>query len=300
MGAYFDGLEKASFGGVVFPIEDVTISSTQRHHIHEYPHTPGGALEKLGRRPYTIRVTPVFDEGIENYGNEVTPLYPNRLNALQQFYENEVSSSLVIPTLGSIQAFMTSFSRRASHTNRSGERVEMEFVEDQSSRFLVSELVNSNTAADVAAKSAELIELAEQAGIKSDLFDQINEIANFVLGIADTAELYSNYAAGKIQGLALIVQKADATIEAFQNPENWRVLEALKDLASSVRGLYDNFTAGDLAPRVYTTPRQMTIQEVSLAIYGRTDRSFDLLQLNPIEDSLAIPIGRAIRYLTIE
>jgi prophage DNA circulation protein len=303
MAPHFDGLQACSFGGIAFPVEDVAVSGSQRHHVHEYPHTPGGALEKLGRAPYRIRVVPVFDEGIDRYDNDAMPLYPDRLNALQQFYENEVSANLVIPTLGSIQAFMSAFSRRMSSGLRSGERVEMEFVEDQSSRFLVQDMIRSDTANDLSLKADALTEAATRAGFfdaVADVFNKITEIANDVLAIADTAEFYGNYAAGKLATLSTLIQQADARVTYLQSPENWLVLEALKDLGASAKGLYDTVVGENYRPRYFQVPRLMTIQEVSLAIYGRTDMAIDLLQMNAIEDSMAIPQGTQIRWILVE
>lgn len=46
----------------------------------------------------------------------------------------------------------------------------------------------------------------------------------------------------------------------------------------------------------YTTPRRMSITEVSVAIFGDTSHTRDLLVMNSLEDALHIPSLTAIRH----
>ena len=63
----FSQLLFASFDGIQFPVRKVNVKGGIRHHNHEFPKAPGAALEKLGRRPYMISMSPVF------YNNLLTP-----------------------------------------------------------------------------------------------------------------------------------------------------------------------------------------------------------------------------------
>lgn len=307
MAAFFDGVQRCRFGVFYFPIRDLSISSSQRHHMHEYPHTPGGQLEKLGRRPYQIRIEPVFDESITLYdrgarGNAMR-LYPDVLNNLQKMYEYEVSATLIIPALGGMECFMSSFERKFSAGLLSGEQVHMEFVEDMTEAFVTANIFRSSNvllpeqAKDLfdAAKALQDYALAKPE--EKDLFTQIGDLADDIFSVIDQGELFANQAAGKLQQFSQIVQRADQKLSMLQNPENWQVTEALKDLWSSGQNLLESVTKEDSAPRFYTVPRTMTIQDAAQAIYGTTEKSFDLLQLNTIEDTLAIPAGKQLRYI---
>ena len=41
----------------------------------------------------------------------------------------------------------------------------------------------------------------------------------------------------------------------------------------------------------------MTIGQVAVAIYGDSSRAVELMQINPIEDALAIKSGTKLRYV---
>lgn len=296
MAVRFDGLQRAQFGGIFFPVEEVSLIGTQRHHIHEFPHTPGGALEKLGRRPYIIRIVPVFDEGITSYAKDNgLPLYPDGLERLRLLYEQETTSSLTLPTLGTIQAFMTNFSQRMVASLRSGERCEFEFVEDQSTRFLLGDLVQVSTAG-IQDQAKTLLDLSQDAGIRDSLLDKIQAAAGKVQALLGTADFYATLFEAKVLALVDRCSQADRLVTAFKDPLNYKVLEALKELWASSIALGKNIAGKASKVAEYVTPKLMTIQDVSAAVYGTTDKSFDILQINAVDDAFAIPAGVTLKY----
>src|SRR5262249_28189814 len=133
----FDQLQRASFDGVPFPVESVDVTSDLRHHVHEYPHTAGGDPEKLGRSLYRIQMLGNFQATFRAYPK----LWPEALTKLRKTFEAEKTADLVIPTIGTIKAFITKWRQRSTAKIRSGEKVEIEFLEDQASAFLVEKQI---------------------------------------------------------------------------------------------------------------------------------------------------------------
>src|SRR5438105_4964362 len=136
MPVYFDTLQRASFGGAEFPVESVSIVGGLRDHIHEYPHSQGGAPEKMGRKLYTIRMKAVFQTKFKLYPG----LYPNTLNFLRKMFEEQSSADLVVPTIGTMTAYCRNWTQEMEWRIRNGEKADFEFVEDLAQDFLVTDL----------------------------------------------------------------------------------------------------------------------------------------------------------------
>lgn len=293
--AYFDGLQWAQFGGIHFPVTEITLSSQQRHHLHEYPHTPGSALEKLGRKSYTIRVSPIFDEDIRKYDQiNGIRLYPDALERLQFLFEEETTAALTIPTLGTIDAFMITFSRRMDAMVRSGEKADMEFVEDQSSVFLVEQTMRVVQDLPAAVTLLQFLPVKVRPEEKT-LLEEILAAVNATFALVDSGERFINKIAAKVDMVSQLIQRAEQKIAWLQHPENWRVVEALKELDASARSLVTT-AAMENGPRVFVVPTRMTLQQISQSIYKTTERSLDVLRMNDIEDDLRVPAGSKIRY----
>lgn len=297
MAAYLDTLPRASFNGVEFAWDDLSIRSSLRHHVHEYRHTGGGALEKQGRSLYRIRFAGWFDEQLASLKKPFKGNYPEGLYAIRTMFENEETHDLVVPTLGTIKACLVEFEQRSTpEKNRSGERAELAFIEDQSSKFLVESLFIDLTSSGLPSAMTGILDTATSLKVPTNIFDDITDAVNGVLAIRDTADMYSQLAAAKVLGLANLLGEADRTLDALQDPTNHALLEAVKVLWAQTNELAKNVTGNQAAIHTKTTPRRMTIQEVSVWIFGRSDRSFDILQLNEFDDALAIPGGTSVRY----
>jgi prophage DNA circulation protein len=303
---FFDKLPKAEFGGLKFPYTSIQVSGGWRHHIHEWPHVNGGAIEKIGRELYRFSVTPVFDENVDyDDENNGLPLYPEVLRELQRLFHTAAVSQLIMPTVGSMPAFISKFSRRINVALRSGEEVSLEFIEDRSVNYKIPGALPSGTggvrrrkllwenAIDDYIKKSN----ATKTAADIDLLDQITGFADSVLAIVDSVELITNQVAGKLGQLSQLVQRADRALSFISNPQAWPVVESGKNLWQSVNDLKDTATrANDV--REYVTPAQMTLPSLSAAVYGGdASRGRDILDMNSIEDALAIPAGTVIRYL---
>lgn len=298
--AAFDSLLKAQFAGLYFPVEGVAIDGVQRIHVHEYPHTDGGKLERLGRKPYNIRFMPIFDEGIVQYDafNNGRPLYPDVLVALHQKWVQGEIGDLVIPTMGTISAFMVGFKRSMAPNLRSGERVELDFIEVMNERFRLGETVVSDGRSSIAAKhkAISVLPLSDPKGPRDNIFDKIDAAVNRLLAVQDQGDLFLSQVSAKVEKLTNLISLATQRVEALQQPENWRVLEAYKELWFAANEA-KRAASERVKPHIYHPPHEMTIQEVAMAIFGSTDRTMELLQMNVIENADAIPRNFPIRFI---
>ena len=130
----FDTLQRASFQGIEFPITSMTLKGGIRDHIHEYPHAAGGAPEKLGRKLYEVSMQANFQSTFRAYPR----LWPSALSKLRKIFEQQTTGDLVIPTIGTIQAYARNWTQQMEAKIRSGETATFEFVEDQGSEDLAA------------------------------------------------------------------------------------------------------------------------------------------------------------------
>ena len=132
----FQNLSKASFDGIAFPVATYRLPAAFDH--HQYPHSPGGAVEKLGRELYRVR-----------YGD----LRPTRHGLRRQpLAGRSVGSSRSMGARSHVGAHDSDHWRDSTYckswvervtpaTRQSGVEVELEFVEDQSQAFLVNSII---------------------------------------------------------------------------------------------------------------------------------------------------------------
>lgn len=294
----FDKIQRASFDGLAFPVKSVRIKGKFRYHTHEYLRTPGGLNEKMARGLYSIDMGAVFDGNVEGLGFDAAgPLWPNVLNVLRQKYEQGITSTLVVPTIGSFQAFMPDWDQEMLATHRSGETATLSFLEDQSEQFLVDTLVESDIASMKSA-SLKLDKLSGGFSPKPTIFDAIQEAANSVLGLKDQADLFGARVEAQVLALVSIINEADQQLEELQNPESFPVIDALHQLAVSAIDLSRSFGEKGGEARRYIVPHQMSVTDVSKAIYGDAQHAAELMRNNLFEDPFEIPAGTVVIYYT--
>jgi prophage DNA circulation protein len=285
-------LPRAAFNGVEFPVERVRVQGGIRDHVHEYPHVPGGDPEKLGRRLYEIEMDANFQAEAKAYPN----LWPGRLAQLRVFFEAEETAPLVIPTIGSIDAYCVNWSQELNARMLTGERATFMFREDQESAFLINRLVSIKVES-LGARSDKFEAEATRYGLPKNPIDEIVNAVNTVLAVVDTADAFGQLLANKIGLLTALCKEFDQRVDAFNNPTAWPALEALKELWAAAVQLSENVTGAETMFGTYEVPVLMTAPQVSQAIYRTTSRAMEILQLNPIEDAYAIQRGTRLRYV---
>lgn len=287
----FDQLPRAAFDTITFPVRKVTVRGGIRQHDHEFPKAPGAAPEKLGRKLYTISMSAVF------YNNLLPPwdegLWPGSLSELFDRFEEQLTSDLVIPTVGTIRAFCTNWTKEMDVKARSGETAELEFKEDQASDYLLEGIINvrAQSLLSQGQAIATAASLARVPGPFAALVAQINELT----AILDRAELNTGLAQAKVAGVLGSFARLDAQVGALSDPGNYMLLEVFLDAWSQTQTIQGDLLRQSVPLLDYTVPRLMSVTDVSRAIYGDASRATDILGLNPIEDAFAIRPGTVVR-----
>lgn len=288
-----DGAPKASWDGVTFAIDEVEIVGEGRFVIHEYPHQDGGDVEKMGRKLYVIRVNAIFDEGMKGYpGN-----YPGSIDALVRRAELGGGYRLVLPNAGSIVCVCTKWPRKWVAQVRSGERMSLEFIEDETINDLDTFAQNVASYDTVQANfdaAASYRPLALNVP-DADWVALENAVAA-VMRMRDQADRRVAVIEAKVLSVSQMISRID---RAITTPIAYPLVRALIDLYESAAKLTLDTSPVRLALRNWTVPKLTDITSISRALYGRTDKATDLLQLNAIEDAFAIPAGTNIRWFPL-
>lgn len=291
MPTVFDGFKPMSFAGVAFPYVSYEVQGAYRIHNHEYPHSPGGALEKLGRSLYE------FSASVDWRGALDSKKYPQLitdLGVLRGLWEDGVTEKLHIPHIGTVQAMAVNWREAVKNTDRSGVASTIKFIEDQSSAFLVLETIQVRTQSlnETAANFA----LAPRPP-GANIFRQIDSALSGILAIKDQSDLFGSLVASKIDGLTQLLRMADETVRELNDPPfNIELVEAIHALWDAAIQLGKDIQQKGADVKTYTTPVLMSATQVAVAIYGDTDKTIDILQLNVVADPYAIPANTSLRY----
>lgn len=296
----FDDLQRCGFDGLQFPIRKISIRGRYRHHAHEYLRVPGAIIEKLERAQYDIEIDACFDANIKGYGT----LWPNGVNALRAKYEAGLTADLVIPTIGTIPAFQPQWTQDIDIARvRSGETVRLAFMEDQTAKFLKLALLQTQQQSMADAFNRFALIRAQLVGVPANdvsLFDQITGAITGVLAIKDRADLYGGLLTAKLERLTALMAQADGQLESLKHPQNYAALDAFLDLWDSGVKLATNLAESPRGPKLYTTPRLMSVNDIAAvpSVYGDASRGTDIMLNNRLEDPFAVPAGTKIIYFT--
>jgi hypothetical protein len=316
--AAFDDLQRASFAGIEFPVEEIAIDGGIRDHVHEYPHSPGGASEKLGRKLYVFKLKAPFHATFRKYPQ----LWPQRWNRLRNIFEAERTEDLVVPTLGTVKAYCFAWPELATSRKRSGISADLSFREDSSDSYLINGLLGVGFTAvqemkKVLYNAARIYEQTPPGQIMLDalppdyvlhplrppfdeektgtlnLLDLIDMAANDLLAVQDQQELATTIVDIKLGRLLSLCQQLDRR-RSIGDPANAPLRDAFAAVWSSADERRRDLAQKRASLFLYTTPLEMSVNSVSTAIYGDSSRAMEVLQLNAIRNAFAIPKGTAL------
>lgn len=300
MSSAHDGLPRTKFGDIEFPGELHRVRSVLRHHVFEYPHSPGGAIEKLGRGLWECTVHGNFQATFPAYPD----LYPNQMNKLRGYYGLGATLDFRHPTFGTFPAVIVSWDQVKDPKIRSGEKVEIVFLEDQSASFAVAQTLVSADYTAIGPSAAQLD--SELAAVRADLtlsqndlnlFDALQASVASVLALRDTAQLYGNLYAAKVEQVVSLCEQLDASIN-LQDARAWSVVDAMQSVWQQAIRIGQDIQATRVNLLDFTVPFTMPLLQIAVNIYGDASRQSDLLSLNAdrIDDPLNVPAGTDIRY----
>lgn len=291
----FDSNQRASFNGIEFPLKQLSIKGRYRHAEHEYLRVPGAVIEKLERAIYSIEMVAPFDVNIKGFGR----LWPDGVKSLRTLYESGTTGPLVIPTIGTLPAFMPEWDQSIDLAKvRSGETVKLSFKEDQTQRFLQLAIVQTQqkslatSLTNLAAIRASLNPPANDLSI----FDKIQNAANGILAIKDRSDLYGGLLAAKLGMFTALMGEADKQLESLKEPSNYQALDAFLELWDSAVKMATNLAESPRGPRLYVTPSQQSVSDIATAIYGNSERAAEILVNNNFQDPFAVSAGTKVIY----
>lgn len=290
-------LVQLSFEGIAFPYKEITREFSMREYTHEYPHSPGGAVEKLGRKLWEFNIDTLF------HGDLLPPqyrdLWPTNLAKLIKLFEEGKTGNLVLPQVGvPIRAFCTNGKFVLSSGNTSGESATLHFKEDQERLRLIEQTVATKARGLTAAQTQYAQITKTLSGPKMNPFDVFGKLVSSVLAYRDQFDLYSNLLEAKClsvinQGRMLF--ESSPTLRDLAEP--WPTLrDLMHEMVAETVKIYKDQQSLGLTTTTYVLPSDSTLSNVSFSLFRTSSRASELMALNNIADPLLVPAGTVIRY----
>lgn len=283
----------SGFDGIRFPILSIRVRGGMRNHEHVYPHSPGAAVEKLGRDLYQIEVTPCFQADMIPLA--YADLWPAKLAELRGKFEAGKTADLILPTIGKIRAMCTSWEQEFTPAKSiSGESVSWKFIEDSESARLLSSTLKKTVGLRAKLNTFKVEGL--KLNPKPSLWDMIAQSVDSVLSYKGQIELYSSLVESKLQSALSMFNQVTDQANALSDPRNALGLIALQELWQETLKFYKDQQSRGAEFHWKRTNRDMDIGQVSIWLYGDSTHSSDLLSINAFTDPYAIPSGTNVRY----
>lgn len=288
-------LVQLSFDGIAFPYLEISMDGELRDHVHEYPHSPGGAPEKLGRKLYAFDISSKFHGDFVPV--QYRDLWPTALNKLVALFEAGETKDLVLPQIGvPIRAYCTNWKRTLSSRVTSGEAVTLKFREDQERMRLIASAIDMKSKGLENAKLAAESEIRKLPQQEQNLFDQMMQACSSVLAYKDQFDLYSSLLEAKCGAAINMLRSLIELVPAVASPDNYTLCDALHQLLAEVKDVRDDQASMGIKSAQYTVRNTSSLSEVSVQIYGTSAKAAELMAMNAISDPLAIAQGTVIRY----
>jgi len=291
----FDELQPASFAGLGFAVTRWSVKGGYRHHLHEYPGSPGGQDEGIGRRSYTVEYDAVFSANDPVHG----PLaFTDTLNQIRILFEKGEIGPLVVPHLGTIDARCIDWDEQADPTRmRDGIRMKMSFLEISEEELSIDDVIQTTSSSLFNKIELVMAAIAPLELEEPDLFESIEGAMNEVQGVLDQVELAGDQLGAKIAGVTSKIQQIEASASELGDPDNFAVGRALRDLGATLISSGEKVAAVIAPTTSYVTTSEMSVTEVSIVVFGDTSHAVDILQSNRsvIDDAFAIPEGTTLR-----
>jgi hypothetical protein len=289
-------LQPMEFGGIRFPFERRVISGGGRQHTHVFPHSHGGENEKLGRELYRVQVFSQFHDRPGEEMDRIYPdLYPARLTLLRGMFERQETQRLVVPGLGSYQAFCTNWTQTLDAKITSGEEVQLEFLEDED--FVPIALRFSQQKMNLAVD--EMMQPLPELPKLPSIFQQINDLVGTLDQIKAAGDIANKLLEAKLIALVNLCANAEQTVNELQDPLNHQVFAALKTVWLAATEWMDDLNSRASPIHVWTTQKKMSVNQISIAIYQDATHIEELLDLNAFADPLEVPAGTPVRFYRV-
>lgn len=306
--AYLDRILPMSFAGFRFPIAKLSLKCSLRHHVHEYPHASGGAVEGLGRKLYEVRVEVPAHETFRAY-----PQLLETMATLRTLFEGEQPWDLDIPHIGTMTARAIEWQDDLIARSRSGYATSITFLEDQSKQFLADKLVTTSTeilstvdalklalvsrpTADVLPDVTDPAAKEKLLQAEDDAWSGLFALIDDLTAVASGDDLYTAMVAQKAENAAARCAEINRSARSLNDWPSHTLLDALGDTWASMRALSRDALKRDRPTDTFVTKTRGDVASIAGAIYGDSTRGTELLKLNAFEDALDVPAGTVVVY----
>jgi len=285
-----------SFASIRFPVLSCKVKGGMRIHEHIYPHSPGAAVEKLGRDLYKIEIVPCFEANL--IPDVYQGIWPARLSTIRGIFESGATEDLILPTIGKVRAMAVSWDQDFTPARSiSGEAVTWSFIEDQE---------NARLSDAVYAQSHNLkssLDAFQVAGLSLDpkpsLWDQVTQAVDWALSFKGQGELWASLIESKLRGAITMIEEMLNQANALSDPRNAFAIEVIQELWAQVVAFYNDQRETGMRFKHIKTNRDMDIGQVAVWLYGDSEKASDLLSLNAFDDPYSIKTGTGIRYYEV-
>ena len=295
----FDRLLQFKINQFDIPVVSFSVASSLKRTIHEYRRVKGGKVEVHERGLYTFKMMATFHHTLAHD----PPFWPDIIDAVHALYDDAKPVVLEWPSIGTVDVLIDSWVRSGEARVRSGEDVEFSCLETDFSRFL-----ESKPGSDASRIDTAVYELQQRvdaiAQTLRNPFDAIFDIAASLENLRHNE--FIDRTASTLDAMARTIEQVNATATAFEDPDNFEVLQAMHSLWDATIGARESAHKTvqeapskfvDETTRRFVVPVSSSITDISKRIYGSTQWARELLAINFIEDPLVIPAGFSILYV---
>lgn len=281
-------LLRASFAGVEFPAGKMETEGGHDGVEHVAYRRDGADVEPTGAKPARGTIAAHFLNSLPGWGT----LWPARLQELLAAIKRNPIGRMQHPTEGLLDAFVSVWKRSTDPEVRSGEVVELHWVEHNASvaRLLTfSGAVPTEPAASATTQAAAADAAAAGARGYAPLSTRV---ANQLAYLEGAARSYPQVVAALATLLAAC--SANLALSALAGPDAHAAVVALEGLRASVLALRTRYLPLAAAVRRYTVPRDSALWELAVLLYGRADQAATLASANAVADWLRVPAGTVL------
>lgn len=292
MSGILGNLRRASFDFISFACSSFSVRGGARIHQHEYRHTPGSVLEKLGRRAYMIDFNAFFSTQTRTYPDA----FPGDFSDLVDRFDRMVTSELVVPILGAIQAVCVDWPIDVDYARmRDGVRVKLSFLEDTQNELIQGGSVMQLSPTIMAMSAEKVVDAAEATGVDTKKYQSLVELAEQIDELGQDAANVGQAYIDAVSEIVSACQSIHDTAAELADPVNWPVAQSVRKLGAQAIKLRSNMKRRARPLSSFTTDRKMSVVEVAILLYADASRAVEIMQLNSLDDPLNIPTNTTLR-----
>lgn len=297
----FATLPLGSYEGVVFCVQNVTISTGSAAALHKFPYKPGVKVELTGREPVSGTIQAAMFNSLTQFaGGTSRRMFPDGIQLLREKVQEQRTGKLVVPTFGTIEKAYVKLTERASSVQRNGVFVDLQFIEDSTEVIARGALPSAQGQLTTIAYDADLELAAARVKLKMAVDDadsasgSATDLVSAVKAITASLQMLDEDLSRPFQQIDAVVHAIDdliATASALSSPMNWKALDSILTLKDALSTAVLDAQRAVTPVKEYTTTVVMTIAGVAAAT-GNTIE--DLVKLNVFVDPFSIDAGEAV------